>query len=65
MALQGFNAKEIVFGATTITETNGDGDTRVTTFATDTITEVFTSGATTITKTTTFNIDGTISEVIS
>ena len=66
MAMQGFNAKEIVFNNDgTITETNSDGEVLTTTFNNDgTITEVF-EGDKTMTKTTTFNIDGSIEEVMS
>jgi hypothetical protein len=63
MAMQGFTANETVFGSGVITETNGDGDTKVTTFNLDgTISEVFTSGTLSIEKLTTFNIDGSITE---
>lgn len=66
MALQGFQAKETVFNPDgSITETNSDGHTLKTTFNNDgSITETFT-GEKTITKTTSFNDDDSISEVIS
>ena len=65
MAIQGFIAKSTVFNAGgSIVETNGKGETLTTTFGTNTITETF-KGSFTITKTTTFNTNGTISEVIS
>lgn len=68
MALQTFYGNTVEFGSGTITETNSDGDTLVTTFVGGSpyvITSVFTSGTMVMTKTTTFNLDGTISEVIS
>lgn len=66
MAIQGFQARTLVFNADgSITETNEDGHTKTTTFNNDgSITEVF-RGEKTITKTTTFNADGSITEVIS
>lgn len=69
MAMQGFIGCTTEFDTPTtgdITETNSDGDTMVTTFpSADVIVETFTSGSIIIVKTTTFNIDGSISEVIS
>lgn len=51
---------------TTITQTNPNGDTLVTTFNPNgTITEVFTQNGIAITKTTTFVSDTQITEVIS
>lgn len=65
MAIQGFIAKNTVFNADgSIVETNSKGETLTTTFGTNTITEKF-KGSFTITKTTTFNTNGSISEVIS
>ena len=66
MAMQGFTANTTVFNPDgSITETNGDGEIKVTTFNIDgTISEVFTSGATSIEKLTTFNLDGSITEVL-
>ena len=67
MALQGFEAQTTVFNSDdSITETNASGHTKVTTFPdTDTVVETFTAGGISMVKTTTFNIDGSISEVIS
>ena len=66
MALQGFCANETVFNPDgSITETNGDNDTKVTVFnPDDSITETFTSNGISIAKKTTFNADGSISEVM-
>ena len=66
MAMQGFIANTIKFNADgSITETNGNGETLTTTFGADgKITEKFV-GQKTLTKTTTFNADGSIKEVIS
>lgn len=66
MAIQGFQAKTTKFNADgSITETNSDGHTLTTTFNADgSITETFV-GEKTITKTTSFESDGNISEVIS
>lgn len=64
MALQGFMSQNTVFNADgSITETNELGQTKTTTFSGNTITETFT-GEKTISKKTTFNDDGSISEVI-
>lgn len=65
MAIQGFVAKSTVFNADgSITETNSNGETLTIVFNVDgSITETF-RGAYTLVKTTTFNSDGTISEVI-
>ena len=69
MAMQGFISCTVEFDTPTagdITETNGDGDTLVTEFPDgSTVVETFTSGAVVIIKTTTFNIDGSITIVIS
>ena len=66
LALQGFSANETVFNSDgSITETNGDNDTKVTVFNSDgSITETFTSNGISIAKETTFNADGSISEVM-
>lgn len=65
MAIQGFVAKSTVFNDDgSITETNNKGETLTISFGNNTITETF-KGKYTLTKTTTFNSDGTISEVIS
>ena len=66
MAVQGFVANTTVFNKDgSITETNSKGETLTTTFNDDgTITQKFV-GKKTITKTTIFNTNGGISEVIS
>lgn len=65
MAIQGFVAKNTVFNTDgSIVETNGRGETLTTRFNGNVITETF-KGSFTITKTTTFNSNGSISEVIS
>jgi hypothetical protein len=66
MAIQGFqaNSTEINSSGNVITETNGEGHTLTTAIYSDRIVEVFV-GEKTITKTTTFNGDGSITEVIS
>ena len=66
MAIQGFqgNRVKISSDGKTITETNSEGHKLTTTIGEDTITEVFV-GEKTITKTTTFNSNGTITEVLS
>ena len=66
MAIQGFKAQSTVIDSsgTVITETNDEGHTLTTRIGTNTITETFV-GKKTITKTTTFNSDGSITEVIS
>ena len=66
MAMQGFIANNTVFNNDgSITETNGKGEVLTTVFNGDgSITETFV-GEKTITKTTTFNTDGRISEVVS
>ena len=66
MAIQGFQAKTTKFNADgSITETNSDGHTLTTTFNADgSITETFV-GEKTITKTTSFESDGNISEVVA
>lgn len=68
MSLQGFEAKTTVFNSDgSITETNANGDKKVTTFLSNgNIQEKFTGASgLSITKTTTFKSDGSISEVIS
>lgn len=66
MAIQGFIENHIVFNDDgSITETNGKNEILTTVFNADgSITETFV-GEKTITKTTTFNEDNSISEVIS
>ncbi len=66
MAMQGFIASTTSFNDDgSIVETNANGETLTTIFNDDgSITEIFV-GEKTITKTTTFGIDGGISEVIS
>ena len=65
MAIQGFVGKTVTFGDDgSITQINTDGQTLVTKFNDGSVTETFT-GEKTITKTTYFNDDGSISEVIS
>ena len=65
MAMQGFIANNTVFNKDgSITETNGKGEVLTTVFNNSSITETFV-GEKTITKTTTFNADGSILEVIS
>lgn len=66
MAVQGFENNTIQFmDDGTIVQTNGDGETLTTTFNKDgRITQVFV-GEKTISKTTLFNADGSISEVVS
>ena len=65
MAIQGFQAQNTVFNIDgSITQTNSAGQTLTTTFGENTIIETFV-GEKTIAKTTTFNADGSISEVIS
>lgn len=63
MAIQGFESIDTVFGDGSITETNADGHTLTTTFGDGVITETFV-GEKTIIKTTTFNGDGNIMEVL-
>lgn len=68
MALQGFETVTTVFNADgSITATNAAGDKIVTTFLENgDIQDKFTGAdGSTITKTTTFNSDGSISEVLS
>lgn len=64
----GFVDKTTVFSVDgmTITETYGNGDTLETVFSVDgaTIAETYTQGSTVAEKTTTFNEDGSISEVV-
>ena len=66
MAIQGFKAQSTVINSsgTVITETNDEGHTLTTQIGASVITETFV-GKKTITKTTTFNSDGSITEVIS
>ena len=61
MAIQGLEAKTIVFEDGCIVETNDNNETLRTTFNGNVITETFT-GEKTIIKTTTFNEDGSIRE---
>lgn len=65
MAIQGFIAKTTVFNADgSVTETNGKGETLTTVFNADgSITETFV-GSKTIVKTTSFDDNGNITEVI-
>lgn len=68
MALQGFETKATVFNADgSITETNANGEKKVTTFLPNgNIQETFTGASgLSVTKTTIFKSDGSISEVIS
>lgn len=68
LATQGFYGNQTVFNPDgSITETNPDGNTKVTVFddVNDKIVETFTAGTYIAVKTTTFNPDGTITEVIS
>ena len=66
MAIQGFEAKTTVFNADgSIVETNGKGEKLTTVFNADgSIKQTFV-GTKTIVKTTTFDTNGSISEVIS
>lgn len=67
MAIQGFLNQTTIFNSNNgnITQTNSDGQQLTTVFNDDgTITETFV-GEKTITKTTTFNADGSITEVLS
>lgn len=66
MAIQGFKAQSTVINSsgTVITETNDEGHTLTTQIGANVITETFV-GKKTIIKTTTFNSDGSVSEVIS
>ncbi len=65
MAVQGFEAQTTVFNDDgSITQTNDIGQTKTTAFNDDEIVETFV-GEKTIVKTTTFNKDGSISEVVS
>lgn len=65
MAIQGFADNTITFNDdNSITETNFWGQKKTTRFEDGKIIEVF-EGDKTITKTTTFNTDGSISEVLS
>ena len=65
MAVQGFENNTIIFNPDgSILETNGDGNTVVTIFQGNQIIETF-SGEKIITKTTIFNSNNSISEVIS
>lgn len=65
MAIQGFEEKTTVFNSDgSITETFSDGSTKTTVFNSDgSLTETFT-GEKTIVKITSFNPDGSVSEVI-
>lgn len=66
MAIQGFELKTTEFKSDgSIVETNAKGETLTTIFNKDgSVTEIF-SGEKTITKTTSFGVDGVITEVIS
>ena len=66
MAIQGFQSNTTIFNDDgSSTETNSDGHTLTTIFNNDnSIKETFV-GDKTITKTTTFNADGSITEVLS
>lgn len=66
MAVQGFQTKTTIFqNDGSIVETDDEGRKLTTTFGADgSVIETFT-GEKTITKTTTYNSDGSISEVIS
>lgn len=66
MAIQGFIGNSVSFDSNgNVVETNADGHTLTTTFNSDgSIVETFV-GEKTITKTTRFNSNGSISEVIS
>lgn len=64
MAMQGFVKNDIVFENGKIIETNGKGEKLTTEVSGNQIIETFV-GKKTITKTTTFKMDGNISEVIS
>ena len=66
MAIQGLGNCETVFNSDgSIVSTYGDGSTDTTVFNEDgTITETFLNGESVIVKTITFNLDGSISEVI-
>lgn len=65
MAIQGFEAKTVVFNEDgSITETNADGHIKTTIFNVDgSIKEIFT-GQKTISKITSFGEDGKITEVV-
>lgn len=67
MALQGFDNTSTIFNADgSITEANALGETCVTRFNADgSITETFSAGAQQMTKTTYFDTDGKIREVLS
>ena len=64
MAMQGFISQTTVFNEDgSVTETNAEGHTLVTTFPSETVTvETFTAGTQVITLTTTVNADGSVSE---
>ena len=64
MAVQGFEAQTTAFNDDgSITQTNAQGQTKTTVFVDNRIVETFV-GEKTIVKTTTFNSDGSISEVL-
>lgn len=66
MAMQGFGDTITTFNANgTITETFSDSSQKVTEFTAGGVVETYTAGAQVLVKTTTFNADGSISEVIS
>lgn len=64
MAIQGFDAVETIINDDNIVETNSLGETRTITFEGDTIIETF-EGSKKIHKTTTFDDEGNVMEVIS
>ena len=65
MALQGFVARTITFNEYGVIETNSRGERLITSFRADgSVLEQF-AGQKVISKTTTFNLDGSITEVIS
>ena len=65
MALQGFAARTITFNEYGVIETNSKGERLITSFRADgSVLEQF-AGQKAISKTTTFNSDGSITEVIS
>lgn len=66
MAMQGFQSVTTTFGEDKITETNDEGHIMETIFNSDgSITERFTANDRTIAKTTYFDEDGTIREVMT
>lgn len=66
MAIQGFNGSKITFGNDgTIVQTNDNGETIITSVNSDGSIVSTIKGKKVLTKTTTFNSDGSITEVIS